>query len=47
MPFLCPFHHFTLSIIDIVESIHQMSYGLLFLPMHTKSCRGSQFLFFP
>ncbi len=22
MPFICPFYHFTLSIIDIINSIH-------------------------
>ena len=47
MPFTSPFHHFTLSIIDIINSIHQVRHGLLFLPMFTNVHQGSQFLFFP
>ena len=47
MPSFCPFHHFTLSIIDIIKSIYQVRHGLLFLPVFTKAYQRSQFLFFP
>ena len=47
MPFICLFHHLSLSIIDIIKSIHQVRHSLLFLPRNTKACQGSQFLFFP
>lgn len=47
MPFACPFHHLTLSIIDIKNSIQQVRHGLLFLPSHTNLYKGSQSLLFP
>ncbi len=47
MPFICTFHYLSLSIIDIIKSIHQVRHSLLFLPRNTKACQGSQFLFFP
>lgn len=47
MPFICTFHHLSLSIIDIINSIQQVRHGLLFLPRNTKPYQRSQFLFFP
>lgn len=47
MPSICTFHHLSLSIIDIINSIHQVRHGLLFLPTFTNAHQGSQFLFFP
>ena len=47
MPFICTFHHLSLSIIDIIKSIYQVRHSLFFLPTFTKAHQGSQFLFFP